>query len=95
MVSEWGTMMPINTKVEQKWPTPPDFPASFSMTQQGFTADVTCRQQDLDASTVPSLTLLSSNQTLFNETITLARLKTLCPNSTDADFSGAILRPFP
>jgi hypothetical protein len=91
-MSEWGTMMPVNVQVEQKWTTPPDFPASFSMTQQGFTAEVTCRQQELDASTVPSLTLFSHNQTLFNSTITLARLETLCPNSTESDFSGGLFK---
>ena len=85
-------MMPVNVNVEQKWPTPPDFPVSFSMSQQGFTAEVTCQQQDLDASTVPSLSLLASNQTVFNKTITLAQLETLCPNSTDSDFSGAFLQ---
>jgi len=84
-------MMPVNVKVQQKWASPPGFPVSFSMSQQGFTAEVTCQQQALDVGTVPSLTLLSSNQTLFNRTITLAQLKTLCPNSTDADFSGAFL----
>ena len=88
-MSEWGTMMPVNAKVEQKWVTPPDFPVRFSMSQQGFSADVTCQQQDLDTSTVPSLMLLSSNQTLFNATIILVQLRTLCPNSTDPDFSGA------
>ena len=81
--------MPVNAKVDQKWVTPPGFPVSFSMSQQGFSADVTCQQQNLDTTTVPSLTLLSTNQTLFNTTITLAQLKTLCPNSTDPDFSGA------
>jgi hypothetical protein len=90
-MSEWGTMMPVNARVEQKWVTPPSFPVSFSMSQQGFSADVTCQQQNLDTTTVPSLTLLSTNQTLFNSTITLAQLKTLCPNSTDPDFSGAFL----
>ncbi|KIM38937.1 hypothetical protein M413DRAFT_29851 [Hebeloma cylindrosporum] len=90
LMSEWGTMMPVNVKVNQKWASPPGFPVSFSMSQQGFSADVTCRQQDLDASTVPSLTLLSSNQTLFNKTVTLAQLRTLCPNSTDADFSDPV-----
>ena len=84
--------MPVNVNVEQKWATPraPGFPVSFTMSQQGFTADVKCQQQDLDTSTVPSLTLLASNQTVFNSTITLAQLRTLCPNSTDADFSCAL-----
>jgi len=91
-MSEWGTMMPVNARVQQKWAAPPGFPVSFSMSQQGFSADVTCQQEDLDASTVPSLTLISSNQTLSDTTITLAHLRTLCPNSTDADFSGAFLR---
>ena len=84
--------MPVNVNIEQKWATPPGFPVSFTMSQQGFSADVNCQQRDLDASTVPSLTLLASNQTLFNSTITLAQLRTLCPNSTDADYSGAFLK---
>ena len=88
-------MVPANVKVEQKWATPPNFPVSFKMTQQGFSADVNCQQQDLDATTVPSLTLLANNQTLFNTTITLAHLETLCPNNTVTDFSGAFLQlPF-
>ena len=86
-------MMPINVKNNQKWATPPGFPVSFTMTQQGFSADVNCQQQDLDESTVPSLNLLTSNQTLFNQTITLAQLKSLCPNSTDPDYSGAFSQP--
>jgi hypothetical protein len=91
LISEWGTNMPINVKNDQKTATPPDFPVSFTMTQQGFSADVNCTQQNLDTTTIPSLTLLASNQTLFNQTITLAQLKTLCPNSTAPDFSDPVL----
>ena len=94
LMSEWGTMMPVNVKVEQKWASPPGFPVSFSMSQQGFSADVTCKQQELDATTVPSLTLLESNQTLFNTTVTLAQLRTLCPNSNDPDNSGAYFKAY-
>ena len=85
--------MPVNVKIEQKRATPPGFPAGFTITQQGFTADVNCQQQDLDTNTIPSLTLLASNQTLFNTTITLAQLRTLCPNSTSADYSCVFLQP--
>ena len=85
--------MPVNVKVEQKWATPPGFPVSFSMSQQGFSADVNCQQQDLDANTIPSLTLLTSTQNLFNMPITLAQLRTLCPNTTVPDFSRTFLQP--
>jgi len=78
-------------KNDQKWATPLGFPVSFTMSQQGFTADVNCQQQDLDGSTVPSLTLRQSNQTLFNQTITLAQLESLCPNSTGPDYSDPVL----
>jgi hypothetical protein len=90
MMSEWGTMIPVNTEVQEKYTAPPGFPVNFTMTQQGFTAEVTCQQQDLNVGTVPSLTLVASNQTLFNRTVTLAWLSTICPNSTEADLSDPV-----
>lgn len=94
--------MPANVKVEHKWATPPGLPVSFSMSQQGFSANVTCRKiEDLDASTIPSLTLLTQqlNKTVLNMNINLAQLRTHCPDTPpDApdggfDYSGTFLQP--
>ncbi|KIM46961.1 hypothetical protein M413DRAFT_23277 [Hebeloma cylindrosporum] len=89
--SESGTTIPVNVKVEQNWATPPGFPVSFSMSQQGFTAQVTCQQRELDASTKPSLVLRSQNDILFNTTVTLAQLEVVCPTNTQSSLSEPIL----
>src|SRR5258708_3012073 len=84
--------MHVNVKVEQKLATPPGFPISFSMSQQGFTAQVTCKQQELDASTRPSLVLRSQSDLLFNATVTLAQLEVVCPTKTQSSLSGTLLQ---
>ena len=83
--------MPVNVNIEQKWPTPPGFPVTFSMSQQGFSAQVKCEQRELDASTRPSLILRSQSDLLFNTSVTLAQLEVVCPTSTESSYSGTYL----
>ena len=92
ILSESGTTIPVNVKVEQKVPTPPGFPVSFSMSQQGFTAQVTCKQQELNSSTQTSLVLRSQSDLLFNSTVTLAQLDVVCPATTQNSSSGTHLQ---
>jgi len=91
ILSESGMTIPVNVKIEQKSETPPGFPVSFSMSQQGFTAQVTCQQRELNASTRPSLVLRSQSDLLFNTTVTLAQLEVVCPTDTESSFSGTLL----
>jgi len=93
ILSESGTTLPVNVKIEQKSETPsgPGFPVSFYMSQQGFTAQVTCQQRELDASTRPSLVLRSQSDLLFNTTVTLAQLEVVCPTDSQSSYSGMVL----
>jgi hypothetical protein len=59
------------------------------MSLQGFTAQVTCQQRDLDANTRPSLVLRSQEDLLFNITVTLAQLEVVCPTDTQSSYGSA------
>jgi len=61
------------------------------MTQQGFTAQVTCQQRELDKSTSPSFVINPGTDTLFNTNVTLAQLEVVCPD-TQSYLSGTLLQ---
>jgi len=82
-----GSIVPANVVIEKLTNRPTGFPISFSMTQQGFMSDISCKQQDLDATSSPSLQILSASQPVFNSTITLAQIRVLCVNATLPSFT--------
>lgn len=86
-LTTWGSIVPANVIIEQLTNRPTGFPMSFSMTQQGFTSDISCKQQELDASSSPSMQILSASQPVFNSTITLAQMRVLCVNATSPSFT--------
>jgi hypothetical protein len=95
ILTECGKTIPVNVRLEQKWATPPGFPVSFSMSQQGFTAQVTCQKRKLDETTSPSLVIRRGNDTLFNTNVTLVQLEVVCPTDTQSSFSGTLLQTTP
>ena len=86
-LTAWGSIVPANVLIEKLTNRPTGFPMSFSMTQQGFTSDISCKQQELDATSSPSMQILSASQPVFNSTITLAQLRVLCVNATLPSFT--------
>ena len=86
-LTTWGSIVPANVLIEKLTNRPTGFPMSFSMTQQGFTSDISCKQQELDATSSPSMQILSASQPVFNSTITLAQLRVLCINATLPSFT--------
>ncbi|KDR80027.1 hypothetical protein GALMADRAFT_136589 [Galerina marginata CBS 339.88] len=92
IMSQSGNAMPANTRIEQTQSSPPGFSSSYSMTQQGFTSNVTCTQQHLDQTTSPSLQLFSESSTIFNSTtVTLAQIAVQCPDLRTPLFSQPIM----
>ena len=81
--SATGSGLPVNTEIERLPNQPSGFPVSFTMTQQGFTANVTCAQRPVNETTSPSMRLLSTTESIFSATtsVTLAQLVIQCPNS--------------
>ncbi|KDR80026.1 hypothetical protein GALMADRAFT_265230 [Galerina marginata CBS 339.88] len=93
VMSPSGNTMPANTRVELPHGSPPGFPTSYSMTQQGFTSDVTCTQRHLDETTSPSLEVVSQTRGIFHNstTVTFAQLKVQCPGSPTPILSAPIM----
>ncbi|KDR80028.1 hypothetical protein GALMADRAFT_222940 [Galerina marginata CBS 339.88] len=89
--SATGNSLPVNTNVEDLLSRPAGFPVSFTMTQQGFTANVSCSQRPMNQTTVPSMQILSATQTVFNSPLTLAQLVVQCPNSAAATVSRPVM----
>lgn len=87
--SATGSSLPVNTEIEHLPNRPSGFPVSFTMTQQGFTANVSCAQRPVNETTSPSMRLLSATQSIFNatSTITLAQLVVRCPNAVQSIIS--------
>ncbi|PPR04587.1 hypothetical protein CVT24_012015 [Panaeolus cyanescens] len=83
--------LPVNVKIHRTQLTPPGFPVRFTMTQQGFSASVTCRQQELNNGTSPSMAIVSANDELFGSTATLAAIQVGCPGSTQLSLSPPVL----
>ncbi|KAF9045106.1 hypothetical protein BJ165DRAFT_132964 [Panaeolus papilionaceus] len=86
-----GNSLPVNVQVHSTQATPPGFPVRFTMTQQGFSADVKCSQQDLNNGTRPSMRLVSANDELFGSTATLAAIQVLCPGDSQPKLSPPVL----
>ncbi|CAA7267201.1 unnamed protein product [Cyclocybe aegerita] len=91
ILSVQGENIPVNVKIHRKENTPRGFPVRFSMTQQGFTAQVSCQQRNLDANTRPSIRLRSQLDRLFDSPVTLAQLEVVCPTASSATFSEPVL----
>ncbi|KAJ3516018.1 hypothetical protein NLJ89_g1392 [Agrocybe chaxingu] len=91
ILSVRGETIPVNVKIDRNEETPRSFPVRFSMTQQGFTAQVNCQQRDLDANTSPSVRLRSQLDRLFDSPVTLAQLELICPAARSPMFSEPIL----
>jgi hypothetical protein len=87
--SATGSGLPVNTEIKHLSNQPSGFPVSFTMTQQGFTANVSCAQRPVNETTSPSMRLLSATQSIFNatSTITLAQLVVQCPNAAQSIIS--------
>ncbi|TFK63111.1 hypothetical protein BDN72DRAFT_964121 [Pluteus cervinus] len=67
-----GQDLPINTFVDDSSieNTPVIFSRNYTVTQQGFTAPISCEQRNLTATTVPSLLFENSTGTMMgNETV--------------------------
>ena len=84
--SATGSSLPVNTEIERLPNRPSGSPVSFTMTQQGFTANVTCAQRPMNDTTSPSMRIFSNTESVFNatSTVTLAQLVVLCPNSAES-----------
>ncbi|KIM46986.1 hypothetical protein M413DRAFT_422590 [Hebeloma cylindrosporum] len=92
--SATGSSLPVNTEIE-RLPNQPTsgFPVSFTMTQQGFTANVSCAQRPVNETTSPSMRLLSQTQSIFSatSTVTLAQLVVQCPNAAQSITSRPVM----
>lgn len=92
MLSSTGNIVPstVSTRnkqgqVVQPKQAPAGLPVQYTITQQGFTADVSCSSQVLNATTSPSVVLNSITNGIFNTNLTLAQLAVMCPGDTVAD----------
>ncbi|KAF8650604.1 hypothetical protein AX16_005174 [Volvariella volvacea WC 439] len=75
-----NTTLPINARVGAYFRNPPGFLTNYTAVQQGVTANITCRKQQLDATTIPAVqvrtdwvTRLSADPTIELSNISLAR----------------------
>jgi len=64
-----------------------DFPVSFDMTQQGFTANVQCAARELNGSTTPSLELASQSDEVFGRAIYLSSMSLGCGEGVAANIT--------
>ena len=92
LLSATGNIVPstVSTRnkqgqIVQPKQAPAGLPVQYTIIQQGFTADVSCGTQVLNATTSPSVVLGSSTNTIFNQSLTLAQLAVICPGDTVAD----------
>jgi hypothetical protein len=89
ILSQYGIAMPINVKVDKKWEALPGFPTSFSMIQQGFTAQVTCQQLGTNDSLYPTIIVPVGTVNSFLTPFSV--MQVVCPNSTEPSQSGPLL----
>ena len=81
--------IPVRVTIPDRNKTPSDFPGRFTMTQQGFTANVTCRRATLSDTTTPRMIVRSGRDTVLSTTVSLAQLEVTCPGSATPIRSGA------
>ncbi|KAF8159957.1 hypothetical protein B0H34DRAFT_674230 [Crassisporium funariophilum] len=82
-----------NGQTVQPKKAPPTLPVRFMLTQQGFTANISCESRVLDATTSPSVVFNSITSTIFNQNMTWAQIAVMCPGDTIAqtDYSRPVI----
>ncbi|KDR69960.1 hypothetical protein GALMADRAFT_128086 [Galerina marginata CBS 339.88] len=100
LLSATGNTIPPSVKTKNKKgqivqpkKAPAALPVQFTITQQGFTANVSCETRVLNATTSPSVVLNSVTDAIFNQNMTLAQIAVMCPGDTVADtfFSDPVI----
>ncbi|KAF8649598.1 hypothetical protein AX16_005689 [Volvariella volvacea WC 439] len=70
--------LPANAAIASSVRSPPGFPMNYTVTQQGFTADVHCEQRDLNEDTSPSLRWRIEPQTVGGRDLFIADAEIGC-----------------
>ncbi|TFK73517.1 hypothetical protein BDN72DRAFT_185212 [Pluteus cervinus] len=73
-----GRVLPANTFLDAPASSSEGFGTNYTVTQQGFTADVACEQRNLSATTVPAVKFSSINSTFLNFTVAIQQMVTDC-----------------
>lgn len=98
LLSSTGNIVPstVSTRnkqgqVVQPKQAPAGLPVQYTVIQQGFTADVSCSTQVLNATTSPSVVLSSITNKIFDTNLTLAQLAVVCPGDTVVGTSTPVI----